>query len=141
MKFCMAKSDIAVVDSNIWIAELYIDDKTHKKAKEVLSRILQKQTVVLSVFVVQEVCSVFMKMGHPNLAKVFYEFISEHTAIKIVGVDQEWLDAIAELLAEAKPRKALSYTDYSLICMAREFGAELVTFDKKLLAASKQLSS
>ncbi len=141
MKFSMARSKFAFIDANIWIAELDTDDTTHQKARALLIEALKERTVLVSVFVIQEVCSIFMKKGYMDLAKFFYEFVTKHGAVKVVSVGQEWLDATSDLLAEITPRKALSYTDYSLMAIARELGAEIITFDEKLLSTYRQLTS
>lgn len=141
MKLYMVNSKLILVDANIWVAALDKDDTTHQQAHSFLNKIAKDKTLILSALVVQEVMTVYMRKGYFDLAQSFYQFAKTHKAVRIIGADQQWLDATAELLSEVKTRRALSYTDYSLIAMAREFGAELATFDKKLLTAYKQLTS
>ncbi len=127
----MEKSNV-VIDSSILIALYNSDDTQHTNALSVFER-LPNHLVILHPYVVQEVSTVLTYRAGLPRAQEFLSDIpnSENTFMPAV-------DVRSDIEYFKKLNKKISFTDSALIRLAKELGAELVTFDKQMMSLSRQ---
>ncbi len=116
-----------LIDSSVWVA-LYLDfDSNHEKAKN-LFQLLEGKRVYLPYCIIVEVASVLARKHSKKQADDFLEFVIENCDIYIFNdtIDEE----IRSFLG--LPDR-ISFTDSSIICIAKQRGLEVLSFDKQLL--------
>jgi predicted nucleic acid-binding protein len=123
-----------VIDSNIFVAFYYDGDVDHKRALQIL-RELNSQLLVVHPYVIQETATVLAyKLG--QLAAVnFLNDLENSVNVSIPPVDVK-----IDIKNFISLQKKISFTDSSLIALAKQLNAQMVTFDRQMLSIFKKRS-
>src|ERR1700722_3749283 len=122
------ESDRFVIDSNIFVAFYHEGDSDHKNALKVLSE-LNRKTLVVHPYVIQETATVLTYKFGQAMAVIFLKDLENAANIVIPAVDVK--TDIKNFIAI---KKKISFTDAVLVGLAKEMNANLVTFDRQMLA-------
>lgn len=121
----MAK-DRQILDSNIFIAFYFRGDTLHQEAIK-LVKSLNNCEILVPYCVIQEVTTILTYRLGKKVADNFIDDISNaHNCFLIDNNIYE------EIIFFRKTNKKLSFTDLSLIFLAKKYKAPLITFDKQL---------
>ncbi len=131
---------MVIVDSNIWIAFFNLEDSTHKKSFEILSKYdKSRNKVAVTDMIVAEVCTVLKNKKKFSEAVKFLNFIDNHDVF-IVKSKSYFKGTTEEFRHSGSNR--LSFVDLSLLELAKT-GYKIETLDlalkRKLKAISSQL--
>lgn len=131
MKSYMAK-DRQILDSNIFIALYFKSDTLHQDAIE-LMKSLNDCEIFVPYCVIQEVTTILTYRLGKKTADNFIDDISN--ANNCFLIDNNIYE---EMIFFRKTNKKLSFTDLSLIFLAKKYKASLITFDKQLRNFNKK---
>ena len=121
------ESNFFVIDSSIFVAFYHGGDSLHNDAVNIM-RALDAKTLVIHPYVIQETATVLAyKFGHTQ-AKKFLEDISTSAHVIIPPVD-----ITADITNFSHANRKMSFTDITLMSLAKRMGAKLVTFDSQML--------
>lgn len=121
-----------IVDSSVFIAFYSQADAHHDKAVALLKD-LGDCMLIVSPFVVQEVSTVLTyRFGLSSGEK----FLRSLVSAKNVFVPP--LDIFGDIDYYLTVHKKISFTDASLLCLAKRMNVQLLTFDKQMLASFKK---
>lgn len=115
-----------IVDSSVLIAFYIEDDSCHKEAFALLQEI-ERGTLLLHPYVIQEVVTVLVYKSGVALAKKFIADIQKAHNVTVLPVD-----VTREMKRFVSLNKRVSFADSSLIAAAEGYRFPLVTFDKQL---------
>jgi len=116
---------MVLVDSSVWFAYFDIEDHQHKQASDFFST--NQDVIIMPYSVANELATVFAYSHSKELADEFVQTAINNQQIKIV--DNSFpKEALYFLSFNTK----MSFTDYSLACLAKNNGYQLITFDKQL---------
>lgn len=117
-----------VIDSSVFIALYYEEDINHKRALEIFEE-LEMKVLIIHPFVIQEVATVLTYKISKQLANSFLKDLdnSFNTTVSSSSINYE-------INFFLKQESRLSFTDTSLIALAKAQDAALITFDKKMLS-------
>lgn len=122
-----------IIDSSIFVAFYYGGDQNHTKAIEIMKTISGK-TLIVHPYVISEVVTVLTYKVSKEVAKIFLS--------DVIGVDDVFIpnpDILLESEFFVFQKKKISFTDSTLIYLAKKLNAKLITFDKQMIASSKQI--
>ena len=121
-----------ILDSSILLA-LYIKNDSSKEAAFLLFEIIGGSEMIIPYCVIQEVSTILTYRVDKPLAQTFLEDVQSVNNIHIVDnhVQRE-----IEFFKHIPSR--ISFTDASLLCLAKDYKATLLTFDKQLLRLYKK---
>lgn len=77
------------------------------------------------------------KLGSEPAATIISNILAEDSPIKFLKIDPEYINETFDLFSRLSPHR-FSYVDVSLIVLAKEFEAEVLTFDRRLEERLKQ---
>ncbi len=117
-----------VVDSSVLVAYYWARDSQHTEAIRVMDE-LASASLIVHPYVIQEVATVLTKRLGLSVAKRFLSEIREGSNVEI-----PWVDVQADMHAFRSVTTPLSFTDITLIRLARSTNTALITFDRKMLA-------
>ena len=120
-----------IIDSSIFVAFYYEGDQNHTKALEIIKNILGK-TLIVHPYVISEVATVLTYKVSKKVAEVFLS--------DVIGVDDVFIpnpDVLLESEFFLFQKKKISFTDSTLVYLAKKLNAKLVTFDKQMIASLK----
>jgi predicted nucleic acid-binding protein len=118
---------VAFVDSNIWISYLNKEDKFHRKAVGVLSRLRKMEKLFVSSGVVYEVVNFLFKLKGKKVAEGTLDFFLSSPQIKIIVPSSEtWVKTVAIF-----KENELSLTDAQIVaCMMEQEERKIYSFDR-----------
>jgi predicted nucleic acid-binding protein len=128
-----AEGQLHVLDSSVFVAFYHAGDSCHQEAVETLKR-LDNATLLVHPYVIQEVVTVLAYRIGKKVADDFLRDVLSSTNVRLVNPD---LKAESEFFLRIKDR--LSFTDSSLIVLAQQTKAELVTFDRQMETVFKKV--
>lgn len=114
-----------IFDTNVWIGLLDEDDSLHRQAKSMLNTI--KAKIIVPYCVAMEVANILVARVSKEEANQFLFHIINNQDIELVDND-----FVKDIVFFGSFDKKMSFTDYSLISLARDKGYELITFDKSM---------
>lgn len=121
MKYSMAK----LIDSSVWIG-LYVDDDAHHAKAVRLFKELSG-TVYVPHLVCSEVATVVTYKHSKQQANRFVAFLDDNPNIELIDSDPAADRAFFQTITSK-----ISFPDATLLRLAKELDAELVTYDKQL---------
>lgn len=130
----MESSNTNVVDSSVFVALYRPGDTHHEKAKELFAS-LEQQTLVVHPFVIQEVATVLCYTDGVARAKAFLSDIQNANNIRITMPQVS-----REIQFFTKLSKKLSFTDSTLILLAQDTGAQLLSFDTQMMKIAQKVA-
>ena|SRR3989344_4326084 len=120
--------DRFVIDSSVFVAFYWALDSQHEDALRVMET-LAGNTIIIHPYVIQEVATVLTHRLGLSVAKKFLNDISVSKDVRLVYSDiRADIDAFTTLNAK------ISFTDATLIALAKKEDAKLVTFDRQMLS-------
>jgi predicted nucleic acid-binding protein len=125
------ESDRFVIDSNVFVAAYYQGDSSHTEAIKILSG-LNNKILIVHPFVLQETATVLADKLGKQAAVNFLTDIENAANVVIPAVDIK-----EEIKYFISVKKKISFTDASLIALAKQMKAHLVTFDRQMLSSFK----
>jgi len=123
---------MTILDSNVWIAFLYIDDAQHEKAKKVFQ--LCKKPIVIPEYIVIEVSSVLSQKAGKRIANAFLEIITQSKDVDVLFSEDQFFIEVVNFFKKRKEHN-LSFVDFSLLYLSKSY--QIITFDKNLQRAIK----
>lgn len=114
-----------IFDTNVWIGLLDEDDSLHRQAVDLLSA--TKEKIIVPYCVATEVSNILAARVSKEEANQFLFHIINNQDIELVDND-----FVKDIVFFGSFGKRMSFTDYSLISLARDKGYELITFDKSM---------
>lgn len=118
---------MTILDSNIWIAFFNKNDNQHRKASLIFSKI--KDEILISEYIVLEVCTVLAIRVNKKIADNFLEIVLHNQDVQILPSSSDFFHKSIKNFLDYK-HKDLSFVDISLLNLAKNY--KLLTFDKKL---------
>lgn len=149
MKCCMEKTQMKtqnktpqyLIDSNVWIGLYKTNDTLHERAVEQMKTIEQAPCrLFISNFIIQEVFTLLTYHANREKALEFFHEMNKSKHIFILDFNKSLLNEMVHFMENTKMPKKISFTDVSILFMSRLFGASIITFDKELEKAAKQLA-
>lgn len=123
---------MTILDSNVWIAFLYIDDAQHEKSKKVFQ--LCEKPIVIPEYVVIEVSSVLSQKAGKRIANAFLEIIMQSKGVEVLFSEDQFFIEVVNFFKKRKEHN-LSFVDFSLLYLSKSY--QTITFDKNLQRAIK----
>lgn len=124
-------SGFFVLDSSVWVA-LFIDgDSQHTEALDVIDGIVG--FIYIPYTVISEVATVLTNKYSKDQADTFLQFILHDS--RCVLIDNQHSTDITAFLDS---KETLSFPDISIVTLALQHRAELITFDRKMRAFSNR---
>ena len=123
------------VDSSIIVSSLLENESRHKEALKIWDAVLAGKNVAIipySVFV-EVVAAVRRRTGSEELAREVGKQLLEIEAVFFVGLD----DKSAQDAAEIAVKTGVRGMDALVLQVARDFGAELKSFDEEMIAKAR----
>jgi len=120
-----------IIDSSIFVAFYYEGDQNHKNALEIIKTISGK-TLIIHPYVISEVVTVLTYKVSKEVAEVFLS--------DVIGVDDVFIpnpDVLSESEFFIFQKKKISFTDSTLVYLAKKLNVKLVTFDKQMISLLK----
>lgn len=71
------------------------------------------------------------KLGSDAATTITSNILAEDSRIKLLKIDPDYINETFDLFSRLSPHR-FSYVDVSLIVLAKEFEAEVLTFDRRL---------
>ena len=139
----MEKNRYTIFDSSVWIAFYKNADTQHKKSVTEIKKweSTNKQCLV-SNLIVEEVFSVLTYIGHKKYANQFINFCINNKRITWLDLDKNFIDKINTFSNhDFLKNKKISFTDFSIIFLAKHFDFEILSFDKELNKTAKKISN
>lgn len=90
-------------------------------------------------FIIDEVVTVLQLKAGYEKASMVLELLLNNESVEFQSTPKEEFFEIAEYFKKQKSK--LSFTDCSIVLLARRSGARIITFDKKLDEIEKNLKS
>jgi predicted nucleic acid-binding protein len=123
------------VDSSIIVSSLLENEPRHKEALKIWDTVLAGKNVAIlpySVFV-EVVAAVRRRTGSEQLAREVGKQLLEIEAVSFVGLDEKSAQDAAEMAVKTGVRGM----DALVLQVARDFGAELMSFDEEMIAKAR----
>ena len=125
-----------LLDSSVWIAYYHENDSQHEKASNAI-RDKGGNNILVNDCIIDEVATVLQaKAGHEK-AKLVLDALLNTDSVSFKHTSEEEFFEIADYFKKQKEK--LSFTDCSIVLLAKKSGAEVITFDRRLGAAIEKL--
>ena len=121
-------SNIFVIDSCVFVAFYYEGDSSHAKALKIIER-LDSEVRIVHPYIIQETATVLAYKLGVDLAIDFLDDVTNSPRIFIPFVDV--YDDVSNF---KRASKKMSFSDVTLVMLAKREHAQLVTFDKQMLS-------
>lgn len=122
-----------LIDSSVWVA-LFLDfDTQHEKAAEFFTNLEAEKKIYLPYCVISEVATILAYKHSKEQADKFLEYIRGNSDIVIFENQTK-----AEIEFFQKTREKISFTDASLVYLAKSFALTLITFDEQMAKLLKK---
>lgn len=125
------ESNRYIVDSSVFVAFYRDVDAQHNQALRIMSE-LSALTLIVHPYVIQETATVLSYKCGLKVAKQFCLDIASAGNVIIPAVDARY-----DINHFVEAGEKMSFTDITLIELARAFGARVVTFDRQMLARAR----
>lgn len=125
---------MTILDSNVWIAFLYIDDALHKNAQKVLT--LCEKPIFIPEYIIIETSSVLSQKAGKKIADTFLEMIMQSKDIEVLFAQDQFFVEVINFYRKHQ-EKRLSFIDFTLLYLSGSY--QVITFDKVLQRAIRQL--
>lgn len=122
---------MVILDTSYLYALLREEDDHHQKALQ-LSKKLNDELVYITFLIFQEFLTLLTgRASSQEAIKVADFLLSEKSPIQLLKIDKEYFEDTLALFKKLSPHR-FSFVDVSLIILAGELEAEVITFDKRL---------
>jgi len=123
-----------IIDSSVWVS-LFLDfDSNHKKSILIFETIINSK-IILPYCVINEVVTVLTYKWNKNISHSFLNFIKDNNDIFIENDNIfEEIDFFTSISSR------VSFTDTSVIMIAKKHWLDLITFDKQMIWIFKKFS-
>jgi len=120
------------IDSSVIVSSLLINEPRHKEALRIWERVLAGESYAVMPYsvMVEVVAAVRRRTGSEALAMEAKKELNSINAVSFVILDKEAADNAAVLAAKTGVRGM----DALVIQVAKEYGTELISFDKEMMA-------
>jgi predicted nucleic acid-binding protein len=127
------ESNQYVVDSSLFVAFYYEGDSYHTDAVDIMQTI-DGADLIVHPYIIQETATVLTYKFGPKTAKNFLDDITNSKNIRISLVD-----VVSDIQSFLEIKKKVSFADSTLVSLAKRTGANLITFDKQMIALFKAI--
>jgi predicted nucleic acid-binding protein len=127
-----------LVDSSVWVS-LFARDANYSMARDTIDALFKSNSLIIlpTVVAVEVFCSLNGLSVSKNIINNAKIFLFRNKGIHICHTTETfWLNDIVTLSEKTR----LKSLDLVILAHALKFGAELITFDKKLNAAYKEIN-
>lgn len=124
-------SDHCIIDSSLFVAFYRDVDALHADALRVMGD-LSNSVLIVHPYVIQETTTVLTYQCGLVVAKHFVSDLARSDNVIVPAVDARY-----DMQRFTDIKKRISFTDATLIELARTTGARIVTFDKQILSLSR----
>lgn len=125
-------SSRCVIDSSVFVAFYREVDSLHADALAIM-REISDATLIVHPYVVQETTTVLAYAVGLPLAKQFLSDLEESPNVVIPPIDMQ-----RDIQAFKNVKVRISFTDSTLVALAKDLGARLVTFDMQMLSLARK---
>ncbi|QQR54682.1 type II toxin-antitoxin system VapC family toxin [Candidatus Peregrinibacteria bacterium] len=123
-----------ILDTSFIFAYFNSVDSLHKKARHIFKSSAEEPHFV-SFLVYQELLTLMTSRFSSKEAIQLSEILlSEDSGIQLLKMDEEYFEESVALFEELSPHK-LSFVDISLLVLAKNLEAKVLTFDERLVRA------
>ncbi|MBD3389511.1 PIN domain-containing protein [Candidatus Micrarchaeota archaeon] len=128
-----------VLDTSLIISFFNNSDVFHSQAVEKFKNFEKdKKRLLVTNYVLNEAVTVMLRKANLTKSKELLEFLLEYKNMEIFHIDA---DGFMEVVKTFKNQKSyLSFTDCSLLWMAKYYGFKIETFDKNLDSELEKLA-
>lgn len=124
-----------ILDTSFLAAAYNDRDALHAKAKG-MPHVPGEGKIILNDLIIDELATVLLnRSGHETAIRTL-DLLFDNEGVEIRHTNEDEFYEIAEYFKSQKT--ALSFTDCSIVLLARRSGAKVVTFDKKLESALEE---
>ena len=125
-----------ILDPSFLAAAYNTEDALHQKAEE-MAILHDREKIALNDFIIDELATVLLNRNGHKSANIALDALFDNDDVSIKHTTEDEFYEIAEYFKAQKTK--LSFTDCSIVLLAKKSGAKVVTFDRKLQhALSKQ---
>ena len=128
----MEKNNL-VIDSSVLIAFYHDDEDDHSLAVDILEK-SREHNIILYPYVIQEVVTILTYRFGLDMAMKFLSDLPRAENVFMPAVD-----LVGDIEYFQKLNKKISFTDSSLVRLAKGLNAELVTFDRQMMSLVKKV--
>lgn len=131
-----------LIDSNVWLGVFDESDSLHRKSEKALQAVNQQNSqVIITNFILQEIFTVLnvKKSGLPTDA--IMDVMMNNSSFVPFDIDRFWMKEMFAFASEYDKKGKLSLVDISNIVLAKNFGCELLSFDKYLMKLYKKVAA
>ena len=121
-----------VIDSSVFIAFYYEGDQNHENALKLIKEISGK-ILIVHPYVISEVVTVLTYKVSKEIAE---KFLSD-----VINVDDVHIpnpDVLLESEFFIFQKKKISFTDTTIVYLAKKLNTKLITFDKQMISLLKK---
>ncbi len=130
-----------LIDANVYIGLANRADSLHSQAETILHELTQQgSTFILLDHVMQEILTVLLYSSQNVLAESFMNEVNADMNVVPIDTPIEWLRDAIDMAAERSFKPKMSAIDWLLLSRSKVTGTPILTFDKQLLTAHKNLS-
>lgn len=122
-----------IIDSNVWISFFNKDDINNKKARELLTKLMESD-IYLTDYIIVEVVTILLFKAWKDIADSFVDFANNSINVKIIYSSQVLFDRYLDFFKFNNFLK-LSFVDQTLVFLSKDF--DIISFDRDL---NKELS-
>jgi len=123
--------DEFIVDSSFLVAFYRDIDSQHQEARRIASDLVGK-TIILHPYVIQETATVLTYTCGTDIA---YSFLADVAVAERIIIPPPDIQTDIKMFIALK--RKISFTDASLIALAKQRGAQIITFDREILSLFK----
>jgi predicted nucleic acid-binding protein len=130
-----------LIDANVCIGIVNESDALHSNAKNVLTKLKKRgHTFVLLDHVIQEALTVLLYSSRYKAIDPFTQELFTDPNVFAVDTPIDWLFDALDMAKRYNFNPKMSLTDWLLLSRSKATGAPILTFDKQLIVAHKNLS-
>lgn len=118
---------MVLFDSNIFISYFRIEEIHHAQAKKFYE---DSHEIIITDYVLSEIYTVLLLKETYHIAKEVLQWITKNPKIQVLRLSNEEIMGTVEFIQEKK--SLLSFTDASLVFLARKRSFKLLSFDKAI---------
>ena len=127
-----------VLDTSAIISFFHSKDVFHEKAVQMFKGFESEgKRLMVTNYVINEAVTVMLRRSGLKKSKELLEFLLDYKNMEIFHVDANGFHEIVETFRAQDT--SLSFTDCSLLWLAKDYGFKIATFDKNLLSELKKL--
>jgi len=130
---------MTIVDSSVWVAWFHEKDSQHEAA-ETRMEIIKDRGIMLTEYVIAEVCAVLVQRAGKGIADQFLLSVLDNESVEIVLSNPDFFQRVISEFRAHQDQK-LSLVDISLLVLSESRGASVLTFDRALEKAIAALHS